>query len=68
GSTNGTESMIGRRVTGFVEATFDAGYVLSLRIGESDSSLRGLVFKPGCIVPITEANDIAPHLPMIQRS
>lgn len=42
------EIMIGQTVTGVVEATFDAGYLLAVRIGNSNITLRGAVFKPGC--------------------
>lgn len=66
--TDGVDSMVGQAVTGVVEATFDAGYLLSVRIGNSTTSLRGVVFKPGHYVPVTAENDIAPHLPMIRRN
>ncbi|XP_051125479.1 protein METABOLIC NETWORK MODULATOR 1-like [Andrographis paniculata] len=63
----GSESAIGQIVTGVIDGTFDAGYLLSVRIGDSNTRLRGMVFKPGGCVPITPENDIAPHLPMIRR-
>lgn len=66
--TKGTECMVGQAVTGFIEATFDSGYLLSVRIGNSNINLRGVVFKPGHCVPITAENDIAPHAQMIRRS
>lgn len=62
------ESVIGQIVTGVIEAVFDAGYLLSVRIGDSDTSLRGLVFKPGHYVPVSAENDVAPSLKMIRRN
>lgn len=60
--------MIGQAVTGVVEAAFEAGYLLNVRIGDSNTNYRGVVFKPGHYVPVTSANDIAPHLQMIRRT
>ncbi|KAL3503501.1 hypothetical protein ACH5RR_037950 [Cinchona calisaya] len=62
------DGMVGQTVTGVVEASFDAGYLLTVRIGNSHTILRGVVFKPGHYVPVTSENDVAPHLRMIQRS
>ncbi|XP_057809815.1 protein METABOLIC NETWORK MODULATOR 1-like [Salvia miltiorrhiza] len=66
--TRETECMVGQAVTGFVEATFDSGYLLTVRIGNSSTNLRGVVFKPGHCAPITAENDVAPHAQMIRRS
>ncbi|CAN4104029.1 unnamed protein product [Withania somnifera] len=60
--------MIGQAVTGVVEAAFDAGYLLSVRIGDSNTNYRGIVFKPGHFVPVTAANDVAPYVQMIRRN
>ncbi|KAL3508495.1 hypothetical protein ACH5RR_027896 [Cinchona calisaya] len=62
------DGMVGQAVTGVVEASFDAGYLLTVRIGNSHTILRGVVFKPGHYVPVTSENDVAPHVEMIQRS
>ncbi|KAK4439803.1 hypothetical protein Salat_0315200 [Sesamum alatum] len=62
------ECMVGQAVTGVVEATFDAGYLLNVRIGNSNTNLRGVVFKPGHYVPITAENDVAPHVQMVRRN
>ncbi|KAL2322643.1 hypothetical protein Fmac_027022 [Flemingia macrophylla] len=61
-------AMVGQVVSGVIEAVFDAGYLLSVRVGDSDTTLRGLVFKPGRYVPISPENDVAPSVPMIQRN
>ncbi|XP_076947926.1 protein METABOLIC NETWORK MODULATOR 1 [Bidens hawaiensis] len=63
-----TEVMVGQVVTGVVEATFDAGYLLAVRIGNSKITLRGAVFKPGHTAPVTAENDVAPHVEMIKRT
>lgn len=63
-----TDSIVGQAVTGVVEAAFDAGYLLSVKIGNSNASLRGVVFKPGHYVPISAENDVAPHVQMIRRN
>ncbi|KAL7143180.1 hypothetical protein ABFS83_08G173800 [Erythranthe nasuta] len=65
---NGPHSMVGQPVTGVIEATFDAGYLLNIRIGNSTTNFRGLVFKPGHFIPVTHENDVAPHLQMITRN
>ncbi|XP_057472992.1 protein METABOLIC NETWORK MODULATOR 1-like isoform X1 [Actinidia eriantha] len=61
-------SFVGQPVTGVVEAVFDAGYLLAVKIGNSNTSLRGVVFKPGHYVPISSENDVAPHVQMIRRN
>lgn len=65
---NKEESMVGQVVTGVIEAVFDAGFLLSVRVGDSDTSLRGVVFKPGHYVPVSADNDVAPNLQMIRRN
>lgn len=65
---NANDSIIGQTVTGVVEATFDAGYLLAVKIGNSSTSLRGVVFKPGHYTPVTADNDVAPHVQMIRRN
>lgn len=62
------DGMIGQAVTGVVETAFDAGYFLNVRIGDSNINFRGVVFKPGHFDPVTEENDVAPHVPMIKRN
>ncbi|KAH1239527.1 hypothetical protein AAZX31_08G303900 [Glycine max] len=61
-------AMVGQLVSGVIEAVFDAGYLLSVRVGDSNTTLRGLIFKPGRYVPISPDNDVAPSVPMIQRN
>lgn len=63
-----SDSMVGQTVTGVVQATFDAGYLLTVRIGNSNTNFRGVVFKTGNFAPITAETDVAPHLQMIKRN
>lgn len=60
--------VVGQVVNGVIEATFDAGYLLSVRVGNSETTLRGIVFKPGRYVPVSADNDIAPGIQMIRRN
>ncbi|XP_024529025.1 uncharacterized protein LOC112345801 [Selaginella moellendorffii] len=55
-------SLVGQSVHGVLDGSFDAGYILTVRVGETDTILRGVVFGPGLCVPITTANDIAPNV------
>lgn len=60
-------SMIGQQVSGVLEGTFDAGYLLSVRVGNSDTILRGVVFGPGLSVPLSKLNDVAPGVKQVRR-
>ncbi|XP_073101083.1 uncharacterized protein [Elaeis guineensis] len=63
-SSRGPHGLVGQKVSGILEGTFDAGYHLTVRVGETGPVFRGLVFDPRRAVPLTEENDIAPFLPM----
>jgi hypothetical protein len=65
---NANDGMAGQVVSGVIEAAFDAGYLLSVRVGNSDTTLRGVVFKPGHYVPVSAENDVAPEMQMIRRN
>ncbi|CAL0307264.1 unnamed protein product [Lupinus luteus] len=67
--TNGDcdDEMVGKMVTGVIEGTFKAGYLLNVKVADTDAFLRGLVFLPGQVPPITAENDVAPHIQMIKR-
>ncbi|KAM7263384.1 hypothetical protein ACFE04_001067 [Oxalis oulophora] len=59
--------MVGQVVSGVIEGSFDAGYLLKVHVGDTDTHLRGVVFLPGKFSPITEVNDIAPNVKMHKR-
>jgi hypothetical protein len=59
--------MVGQVVTGVIEGSFDAGYLLNVKVGDTNTQMRGVVFLPGLFTPITAANDVAPHAKMHTR-
>ncbi|KAL4585448.1 hypothetical protein LXL04_010069 [Taraxacum kok-saghyz] len=65
--TGDTHNMVGQVVAGVIDGVFDAGYLISVRVGPNNTLLRGLVFQQGQFCPITPANDVAPHLKMCRR-
>ncbi|KAJ0637122.1 hypothetical protein HanOQP8_Chr17g0670061 [Helianthus annuus] len=60
-------NMVGQVVTGVIDGLFDAGYLISVRVGPNNTLLRGLVFQQGHFCHITPANDVAPNLNMCRR-
>ncbi|XP_022735555.1 uncharacterized protein LOC111288862 [Durio zibethinus] len=60
--------MVGQDVYGVIEAAFDAGYLLTVRVGNSDATLRGVVFKPGHFVTVSAKNDVALDVQMMRRN
>lgn len=61
------DDMVGQVVSGVIEGSFDAGYLLNVKVGDTDTQLRGVVFLPGRFTPITAANDVAPNARMYKR-
>ncbi|MCD7451689.1 hypothetical protein HAX54_013072, partial [Datura stramonium] len=68
GNTGGGNNVVGQMVSGVVDGRFDAGYFITVRVGNSGTTLRGLVFQPGRFAPITPANDVAPSATMYHRN
>ncbi|CAN4087104.1 unnamed protein product [Withania somnifera] len=64
GGNNG----VGQMVSGVVDGRFDAGYFITVRVGNSGTTLRGVVFQPGRFAPITPVNDVAPSATMYHRN
>ncbi|XWS19427.1 hypothetical protein CRYUN_Cryun31cG0014900 [Craigia yunnanensis] len=62
-----SDDMVGQMVSGVVEGSFDAGYLLNVKVGDTNTHLRGVVFLPGRFTPITAATDVAPHAKMYKR-
>ncbi|GLU23293.1 hypothetical protein SLE2022_393130 [Rubroshorea leprosula] len=61
------DDMVGQVVSGVIDGLFDAGYLLNVKVADTDTFLRGVVFLPGQFTPITAANDVAPHAKMYHR-
>lgn len=60
--------MVGQVVSGVIEGSFDAGYLLKVKVGDSDTHLRGVVFLPGQLTPVSASNDVAPEAKMYKRT
>ncbi|KAF2288755.1 hypothetical protein GH714_012251 [Hevea brasiliensis] len=67
-ANDATDVMVGQVVHGVIEAAFDAGYLLTVSVGNSETTLRGVVFKSGRYVPVSTDNDVAPGVQMIRRN
>lgn len=61
-------SFIGQQVNGILDGSFDAGYLLTVRVGDSQTVLRGVVFEPNLCVPISRSNDVAPNVRFERRN
>ncbi|KAK6269002.1 hypothetical protein QUC31_013162 [Theobroma cacao] len=66
-SNTASDEMVGQMVSGVIEGSFDAGYLLHVKVGDTNTHLRGVVFLPGRFTPVTAANDVAPHAKMYER-
>ncbi|KAK8551606.1 hypothetical protein V6N13_120061 [Hibiscus sabdariffa] len=62
-----SDDMVGQMVSGVIEGSFDAGYLLSVKVGDTNTLLRGMVFLPERVTPITAENDVAPDAKMYKR-
>ncbi|XVE51127.1 hypothetical protein DITRI_Ditri02bG0014000 [Diplodiscus trichospermus] len=62
-----SDDMVGQMVSGVIEGSFDAGYLLNVKVQDTNTQLRGVVFLPGQFTPITAANDVAPDTKMYKR-
>eukprot|EP00252_Welwitschia_mirabilis_P017008 TRINITY_DN37814_c0_g1_i1.p1 TRINITY_DN37814_c0_g1~~TRINITY_DN37814_c0_g1_i1.p1 ORF type:complete len:188 (-),score=46.60 TRINITY_DN37814_c0_g1_i1:250-813(-) len=63
----GSRSLIGQTVNGVIDGSFDAGYLVTVRIENDDSIYRGVIFGPGLSVPPSKITDIAPKVKFTQR-
>lgn len=61
------KTFVGQEVRGIVDGSFDAGYLLTVKVGDSPLVLRGLVFAPGLSVPLSKGNDVAPAIKSTAR-
>lgn len=58
---------IGKVISGVIDGRFDAGFLISVRIGNNGPILRGVIFEPGKFSPLNSSNDIAPQAKIFQR-
>ncbi|KAL1206719.1 Protein METABOLIC NETWORK MODULATOR 1 [Cardamine amara subsp. amara] len=65
--TSTDENMIGQVVSGVVEGSFEAGYFLNVKVADTDKQLRGVVFFPEKVTPVTPATDLFPQARMYAR-
>ncbi|CAH8363601.1 unnamed protein product [Eruca vesicaria subsp. sativa] len=61
------ENLIGRVVSGVVEGSFEAGYFLNVKVADTDKQLKGIVFLPGKVSPVTPTTDLFPQAKMYSR-
>ncbi|KAL5715097.1 hypothetical protein ACHQM5_016974 [Ranunculus cassubicifolius] len=65
--SNGVDTMLGQAVSGVLDGSFDAGYLVTVKVGNTNTVLRGVVFNPGLVVPISEVNDVASNVKMFKK-
>lgn len=58
---------LGQSVHGVVDGAFDAGYLVTVRVGDSETVFRGVVFGPGLSLPLNRENDVAPKMKRVPR-
>ncbi|XP_074592259.1 uncharacterized protein LOC141848049 [Curcuma longa] len=63
-SSQKTNGLLGQSVCGTLDGTFEAGYLLTVKVAGTGHVLKGIVFDPHRCVPISEENDIVPLIPM----
>lgn len=56
--------VVGQPVAGILDGVFDAGFLITVRVGNNGPLLRGMVFDQRLSIPISEKNDIVPHMKM----
>ncbi|CAH2070185.1 unnamed protein product, partial [Thlaspi arvense] len=61
------EDLIGQVVSGVVEGSFEAGYFLNVKVADTDKQLKGLVFLPDKVTPVTPTTDLFPQAKMYAR-
>ncbi|AED96273.1 hypothetical protein ISN45_At05g048400 [Arabidopsis thaliana x Arabidopsis arenosa] len=62
------ENLIGRVVSGVVEGSFEAGYFLNVKVADTEKQLKGVVFLPQKVTPLTPATDLFPQAKMYARN
>ncbi|KAK7359765.1 hypothetical protein VNO77_01730 [Canavalia gladiata] len=60
------DKMLGKVVACVIEGSFSAGYLVNVQVA-ADAFLRGVVFRPETVGPVTAESDVAPLVRMIKR-
>ncbi|KAH7436021.1 hypothetical protein KP509_06G089800 [Ceratopteris richardii] len=68
GAGGATEVRVGQSVHGVVDGTFDAGYLVTIRVGDAETVFRGIMFGHGLYSPLSTDNDVAPDLKKVSRA
>ncbi|KAJ6825528.1 uncharacterized protein M6B38_376595 [Iris pallida] len=58
------QDVVGQQVVGTLDGVFDAGFLITVRVGNDGPLLRGMVFDQRLSVPISKENDIVPDMKM----
>ncbi|XP_010445379.1 PREDICTED: uncharacterized protein LOC104728010 isoform X2 [Camelina sativa] len=66
-STTMDDNLIGQVVSGVVEGSFEAGYFLNVKVADTEKQLKGIVFLPEKVIPVTPATDLFPQAKMYAR-
>lgn len=61
------ENLIGQAFSGVVEGSFEAGYFLNVKVLDTEKQLKGIVFLPDKVAPVTPATDLFPQAKMYVR-
>ncbi|VVB15721.1 unnamed protein product [Arabis nemorensis] len=61
------DNLIGQVVSGVVEGSFEAGYFLNVMVAASQRQLKGVVFLPDKVNPVTPMTDLFPQAKMYAR-
>ncbi|XP_010482668.1 PREDICTED: uncharacterized protein LOC104761299 isoform X1 [Camelina sativa] len=67
-NTTMDDSLIGQVVSGVVEGSFEAGYFLNVKVADTEKQLKGIVFLPEKVTPVTPATDLFPQAKMYGRA
>ncbi|CAN6842535.1 unnamed protein product [Brassica oleracea] len=65
--TTTDENLIGQVFSGVVEGSFEAGYFLNVKVLDTEKQLKGIVFLPNKVAPVTPATDLFPQAKMYVR-
>ncbi|KAG6546639.1 hypothetical protein Mapa_011828 [Marchantia paleacea] len=61
-------AFVGKCVSGTVDGSFDAGYLVTVRVGDTDMVFRGVLFEPSIAMPPNNTNDVAPNVKLVRRN